>query len=265
MQKLITGTFSENRFPGLPSLPLMAKKMVEQIRLQLRAEKYRDKEDRGGIAYILSSVKKGDAVFDIGAHKGGYLYFLQQQVGENGTVFAFEPQAVLHNYLTELKSLLNWANVRVEKDAVSGHSGKAILCIPYNNGKKSSPCATIIHSHMDFDFSKKEEVDTVTLDDYCHKHRVRPDFLKVDVEGNELSVFEGAKEILVSYKPKILFECEARFVGAEKVNETFLFLQNLGYRGYFIEGRKCRPISEFSLSQHQNSLSCNYCNNFIFE
>lgn len=265
MQKLITGRLSENGFHELPSLPHAVKKMFEQIRLQLRAEKYRNREDRGGIAYILSSVKNGDTVFDIGAHKGGYLYFLQQQVGENGAVFAFEPQAVLHNYLTELKSLLNWVNVCVEKDAVSGHSGKAILCIPYNNGQKSSPCATIIHSHMDFDFRRKEEVDTVALDDYCHQHHIRPDFLKIDVEGNELSVFEGAKKMLVSYKPKILFECEARFVGAEKVRTTFLYLQNLGYRGYFIEGRRCRPISEFSLSQHQNSSSGIYCNNFIFE
>ncbi len=265
MQKTITGTFSENSSFELPSLTLMAKKAVEKIRLRLRAEKYRNKEDKGGIDYILHTVKKGDIVFDIGAHKGGYLYFFQKQVGINGTVFAFEPQSLLNNYLSELRTLLNWENVQIELSAVSDRSGKATLCIPYNKGKKSSPCATIIQSQMDFTIRKKEEVDTITLDAYCRKHRIHPDFLKVDVEGNELSVFMGSLEILTRYKPRILFECEARFVGEQKVLETFLFLQSFGYRGYFIEGSTRKPIHEFSFTQHQNILTGTYCNNFIFE
>jgi hypothetical protein len=118
---------------------------------------------------------------------------------------------------------------------------------------------------MDFTIRKKEEVDTITLDDYCRKHRIHPDFLKVDVEGNELSVFMGAKEILTQYKPRILFECEARFVGEQKVLETFLFLQSFGYKGYFIEDSICKPISEFCLREHQHTSSGTYCNNFIFE
>lgn len=265
MQKTITGTFTENALYELPSLSLAAKKALEKIRLRLRAEKYRNKEDRGGIEYIRTTVKKGDTIFDIGAHKGGYLYFFQQQVGNNGNVFAFEPQSRLHQYLSELQSLLRWENVIVEHAAVSDHSGKATLSIPYNNGKKSSPCATIIQSQMDFSIRTKEEVATITIDDYCRIHRIRPDFLKVDVEGNELSVFMGAKEMLNSYRPKILFECEARFIGEQKVWETFLFLQSFGYKGYYIEDRLRKPISDFSIALHQNSSSGTYCNNFIFE
>jgi FkbM family methyltransferase len=265
MQKMATGTLSENISFELPSLSLMAKRGIERIRLQLRAEKYRKKEDRGGIAYILNEVKKGDTVFDIGAHKGGYLYFFQQQVGSNGNVLAFEPQSILNTYLTELQQLLHWQNVRIERSAVSNSSGNAVLSIPYNKGKKSSPCATIIQSQMDFAIRNREEVETITIDDYCRKHRIYPDFLKVDVEGNELSVFIGAKETLIRHKPKILFECEARFIGEKKVADTFAFLQGLGYNGYFIQDRLRNPISEFSVTQHQNNITGIYCNNFIFE
>lgn len=265
MQKTITGTVSENPFQELPSLSIISKRFLEKIRLQLRAEKYRDKEDRGGIAYILNQVKKGHTVFDIGAHKAGYLYFFQQQVGINGKVFAFEPQSILHTYLNELQQLMHWDNVRIEQSAVSQHSGKAVLSIPYNKGKKSSPCATIIQSKMDFRIRNKEDVNTITIDDYCRQNRTHPDFVKVDVEGNELSVFTGAKEILAEFKPKILFECEARFIGEQKVTETFLFLQSFGYKGYFIQDRTYRPINEFSFIKHQNQHSGIYCNNFIFE
>ncbi len=249
----------------MPSLAIMAKRIIERFRLQLRAEKYRDKEDRGGIRYILDQVKKGDIVFDIGAHKGGYLYFFEQQVGITGKVFAFEPQSLLNSYLNELQTILQWNHVRIEAAAVSDKSGTAILSIPFNHGRKSSPCATIIQSHMDFTIREKQDVNTITIDEYCRTHRIQPDFFKVDVEGNELSVFKGAKETLTQYRPKILFECEARFIGENKVIETFEFLQSLGYKGYFIRDREYKSINEFSFKQHQHLGSGVYCNNFIFE
>jgi FkbM family methyltransferase len=265
MQKTITDNYID--FPLQRALPVtdMATRLFEKIRLQLRAEKYRYKEDRGGIAYIREMVKAGDTVFDIGAHKGGYLYFLLQQAGRTGKIYAFEPQSVLNRYLCRLKHLFNQENLVVENLAVSGSSGTAMLCIPYNDGKKSSPCATIIESHTSFAFRAVEEVNTVSLDEYCSRYCLRPDFLKVDVEGNELAVFKGAEKILTTCKPKILFECEARFVGEQKMLETFNFLQSLDYKGHFIMDDTIKPIEEFVLSIHQNISDYPYCNNFIFD
>jgi FkbM family methyltransferase len=261
---------SANIFTGyIPAEPLPVSDIItrpfEKIKLQHRAEKYLYKEDRGGIAYLRRTVQKGDIVFDIGAHKAGYLYFFLEQLGETGKIFAFEPQSILYRYLLKLKKIFNWDNVVVESSAVSDQSGQAVLCIPYNSGRLSSPCATIIESHTHFDFRLKEEVETVSIDEYCRRYSIFPDFLKIDVEGNELSVLKGAKQILKIAKPKILFECEARFVGAEKVRETFGFLEQAGYRGYFIMGGEMLPIESFDLLQHQDTDTGIYCNNFIFE
>jgi len=238
---------------------------LEKIKLQHRAEKYLFKEDRGGIAYIRKTVQKGDIVFDIGAHKAGYLYFFLEQLGESGSIFAFEPQALLYKYLQKLKHLFTWQNVHIEPAAVSDRSGTALLCIPHNSGRLSSPCATIIESHMSFTYQAKEQVNTVSIDEYCRRYSLFPDFLKIDVEGNELLVFKGAREILQICKPRILFECEARFVGEETLFETFRFLENIGYTGYFIMGDAICPIAEFDISQHQHPDAGTYCNNFIFE
>jgi FkbM family methyltransferase len=237
----------------------------EKVKLQHRAEKYLYKEDRGGITYLRRTVQKGDIVFDIGAHKAGYLYFFLEQLGETGKIFAFEPQSILYKYLLKLKKIFNWKNVVLESSAVSDQSGKAVLCVPYNSGRLSSPCATIIESHTHFDFRLREEVNTVSLDEYCRRYCIFPDFLKIDVEGNELSVLKGAKQVLQIAKPKILFECEARFVGAEKVLETLCFLEQAGYQGYFIMGGEMLPIEDFDLSIHQHTGTGTYCNNFIFE
>ena len=247
------------------SMQDMLIKKIEKIKLRRRAEKYQDKEDRGGIAYIREAVKKGDTVFDIGAHKAGYLYFFLEQLGNSGSIFAFEPQPVLYKYLLKLKHFFSWQNVNIEPFAVSNQSGKALLFIPYNNGRPSSPCATIIESPLPFRYQCTEKVNTISIDAYCRLHSIVPDFLKVDVEGNELLVFQGAKEILQTHKPRILFECEARFVGEETMFKTFHFLQEMGYTGYFIMGDDTCPISEFTPGHHQDITGNMYCNNFIFE
>jgi FkbM family methyltransferase len=238
---------------------------IEKIKWLHRAEKYKQKEDSGGIAYIQQHVKKGDTVFDIGAHKGGYLYFFLEQLSESGRVYAFEPQSLLYKYLLKLQHLFSWENVVIESAAVSHLQGKAMLCVPHNNGRHSSPCATIIENHFFQDYQFSEEVNTISLDNYCFEQGIVPDFLKVDVEGNELSVFMGAESILRSYKPKILFECEARFIGKQNVLKTFDFLLDIGYRGYFIMGSTIHPIAEFDLEKHQDMEAPVYCNNFIFE
>ena len=247
------------------SLSASLNKMVERKKLVLRANKYKNKEDRGGVAYLLKTIRRGNVVFDIGAHKGGYLYFMRQQVGTKGGVYAFEPQQLLYEYLQKIKSTLQWTNVLVEPFAVSDLEGEATLYVPYNQGRQSSPGATIIDSLQGTLIQRTETVTTIALDVYCIYNDIKPSFLKIDVEGNELKVFKGAEKLLKYHKPHILFECEARHVGKERLFETLGHLKNLGYNGYFIYGDQALPVSQFSMEKHQVAGSGVYCNNFIFE
>lgn len=240
-------------------------KLIEQIKLSKRANRYKNKHDRGGIKYMLQSIKSGQTVFDIGAHKGGYLYFILKKTGESGKIYAFEPQSLLFGYLTKIKKVLNWSNVTIEHMALSDKEAKTTLYIPENKNEPSSPGATIVEPVEKKDIEKTEEVKTDTLDGYCARFNLKPDFLKIDVEGNELPIFKGGIEILKSCKPKIFVECEARHVGKERVLETFQFLKNLGYEGYFIRETDFIPLAEFSLEKHQILSVKPYCNNFIFE
>lgn len=247
------------------SLSASLNKIVERKKLVLRANKYKNKEDRGGIAYLLNTVRRGHIVFDIGAHKGGYLYFMRQQVGTKGNVYAFEPQQLLYQYLQKIKTTLHWANVTVESFAVSDAEGEATLYVPYNHGRESSPGATIIDSLQGTLIQRTEPVTTIALDIYCIYNDIKPSFLKIDVEGNELKVFRGAEKLLKYHKPRILFECEARHVGKEQLFETLDRLKNLGYKGYFICGEEKLPLSQFQVEKYQAPDSGTYCNNFIFE
>ena len=242
-------------------------RIIERLKLQIRAYKYKNSNDIGGIAFMRASIKNGQISMDIGAHKAGYLYWMLKLVGETGKVIAFEPQSFLFEYITSIKKLFKWNNVIVEHLALSDIIGKTKLYIPINKTKKqSSPGATLLKVTNQKQIEKTEIIQTQTLDNYCSLKNIKPNFLKIDVEGNELNVFKGGEKIIRKYKPKILVEIEARHVGIERVQETFQFLQALGYNGYFIHGSKYRKISKFSFEKFQNINDMkNYCNNFTFE
>ncbi len=262
---MIAGTLTLSKQPGISNPVNYFIRWYHLQKIRLRANKYRFKEDKGGIKYLIESLRSGDTVFDIGAHKGGYLYFLQKITGKNGSVHAFEPQSYLFQYLTKLKTILHWQNVMVHPMAVSSSTGEAVLSIPYNKKQKTSPCATIIESATSFQFRSTEKVETITLDEYCMQRGLKPYLLKIDVEGNELCVFKGSEYILKNYHPKLLFECESRFVGEAKVLETFAYLNGLGYTGYYIENEKRKPIDSFHFGLQEIKSNKPYCNNFIFE
>lgn len=242
-------------------------RFVEYIKLRYRAGRYKGRKDPGEISYVLSTVKVGDIVLDIGAHKAGYLYFFRKQVGDKGHIYAFEPQTRLFTYLQKLKRIFGWNNVTIEQLALSNKQGNSVLYVPVTTDEKtSSPGATIVSHPENSDFKPLEEIQTDTLDTYCSTRLITPDFIKIDVEGNELPLLQGGVETLRKSKPKIIVEIEARHVGIEMVLETFEFMKKLGYIGYFIHGQDRRPIELFDVDFHQNVNDMkNYSNNFIFE
>lgn len=238
---------------------------LAHLKLKIRANKYKNKNDKGGISYILNQVQNGDTVLDVGTHKAGYLYFMLQKVGINGQVHAFEPQNNLFNLLIKLKSSLNWNNVFISNTALSDRKSNVTLHIPVKPGKTDSPGASLLNlEHINSETMAQDTV-TETLDDYCQSRKIAPSFIKIDVEGNELKVLKGGLSTINSFKPKIMVESEERHIGKESVEEVFAFLLGIGYKGFFIKDDQYIPLGQFEFDKHQNINDKPYCNNFIFE
>ena len=98
--------------PYLASFLLMSP--LAHLRYLHRVWKARRRGDRREIESVLSMVRPGDTVVDIGANKGSYLYWLRRAVGPAGRVIAFEPQPALASYLAEVVVAQRWKNVVVE-------------------------------------------------------------------------------------------------------------------------------------------------------
>jgi len=234
-----------------------------RLRLLYRAYRYRWKNDPAEIAFVRAQVRPGTIAIDVGAHKGGYTYWLARGVGPTGRVYAFEPQPQLaHN----LECSFDPAQVTVEDVGVSDREGTMQLHIPTDG--RPSPGASLETTSTATATGHAIEVRVITLDRYLRDLPGRAPavgFLKCDVEGHELHVFRGAEQMLRRDHPVLLFECEQRHHGAQPITEVFAYLESLGYTGQFFHEGRLASLAEFDVAKHQRAATQpGYCNNFVF-
>jgi len=241
---------------------------LQQIKMLIRAWHYRLQENPNEISFIIENAGPGDTLIDIGANKGGFLYWMINRAGNKGTVIGFEPQNFLYFFLKKYFSGNKYSQVIIEPYAVSDKEEIASMIIP-ENGKSSSPGASI-HFTLEVGSSAKiEPVKTMSLDQYCTLNNVKPKLIKIDVEGHELKVIKGGLQILALYKPKLILECEALQVGRSSVKATFDQIISLGYKGFFFFKGARLDILNFDPEKHQperftGKKSIEYCSNFFF-
>jgi hypothetical protein len=113
-------------------------------------------------------------------------------------------------------------------------------------------------------------VPVTTLDALFAAQNRALHFLKIDVEGHELAVLQGAEQTLKLHRPALLLECEARHRSDSDVRPVFDLLGSFGYQGSFFGNGQRRPLTEFNPQQHQHipqggkSVPRKYVNNFAF-
>lgn len=236
------------------------------LRFIYRNLKARFRDQRQEIKALLACIRPGDTVVDCGANKGSYVWTLSRAAGANGQVIAFEPQRKLAIYLREMVQGCGLHNVRIEEKGISDHSGAMQLMIP---GGDTSPGASLETSILRRENCAVYTVDVISLDEYFAAHTRRISAIKIDVEGHEFAVLQGAQNILKQDKPLLVFECEQRHLAGTSVENILSWLQAHGYDGWFIQQGALRPIAEFRTDLHQRQHgerfwdAPDYCNNFI--
>jgi FkbM family methyltransferase len=251
--------------------------MSKKLRYLYRALRYRWQVDPAEIRFVCQSLQPGQVAADIGCHKGAYTFWMRRRVGPSGAVFAFEPQPKQVSYLRDAFSAMRYDNVSVVPMAVSDKCGEMQLYMPEGAGfTHAASLEPRIEERGAVSDSKNESrslsVPVTTLDDFFAAQSLKPDFLKIDVEGHELAVLQGARQTLQEHRPKILVECEARHRPDGDVRPVFEFLQSLGYVGSFFIARARQPLAAFDPAIHQrldpqnpDRLPPEYVNNFAFE
>jgi FkbM family methyltransferase len=259
--------------------------MSLKLRYLYRAYRYRWRVDPAEIRFVCRSLEPGQVAVDIGCHKGAYTYWMRRCVGVSGAVYAFEPQPKQVAYLREAFSAMRYDNVAIVPKAVSNRCGEMPLHMPTGAGKTHAAtlelrseergargeCRNDSEAHSSLLDPYSLHVSVTTLDAFFADEPRGPNFLKIDVEGHELAVLEGAQKTLEVHRPTILVECEARHRADGDVRPVFEFLESLGYHGSFFLHRTRRPLAEFDAAVHQRidasnpeQLPTTYVNNFAF-
>lgn len=181
--------------------------------------------DQNALPRILPHIKEGGIIFDIGAYIGDHT----QAYVEKGIVYAFEPNPEAFECLKH--------NI----------AGTAILCpIALSDKVHGYEIDCTIDNVGMARIIKGKAKRTTTIDIFCKKNNVLPDFIKIDVEGNEVNVLNGGRETILNSLPTMVIEVnEGALVNfGTSRNELFKLLDDLGYGYVDIYGR---PLSELSI------------------
>jgi FkbM family methyltransferase len=185
-------------------------------------------------------LEDGDTAIDIGACHGLFTRFFKKMVGPKGRVIAYEPHPVNFEELQDL-----WGGddkVTLIQKAVSNESHQALLLRePQGHKDFALQQSTLEPTFQYFWGQTKERVShkvvTEKLDDLFQRDPLkRLKLIKIDVEGHEASVIEGARKLLTARHPFVFFEYG--FAAGLFEPKTIEMMQELNYDCYNVEDGK---------------------------
>lgn len=223
----------------------------------------RPKSAERELAYLDKIVPDDAVTVDVGANCGLYTRRLARLSRE---VHAFEPS----QHMARLLRRTSARNVSVHEIALSDHNGDAELFTPQGDDglvhglasleMRTDPSARLVSAHVPI-----ARLDAVINQDVA--------FVKIDVEGHELNVLNGAVELLERCQPVFLVEAEDRHrPGATRL--VFEFFRDKAYRGFFLKDNDVIAVEQFDSRKLQNADALRsdggrkdgrfYVNNFFF-
>lgn len=173
----------------------------------------------GEWALLRQLVKPGDIVIEAGANIGGHTVPLAKQVGDQGRVYAFEPQRLIHHMLAGNLALNGIENTFALAVALGDRAGQVRIPLLHYGADENFGGVSV--SGEAGEPVAMGTIDALRLD--------RLDLLKADVEGAELLVLKGAEATLRKTWPVLYIENDRR----DQSPALLAHLASLGYETWW--------------------------------
>ncbi|MFM7813604.1 MAG: FkbM family methyltransferase [Flavobacteriales bacterium] len=186
--------------------------------------------------YMQSHVKRGDVYWDIGANLGGYA-FLAKQCGAD--VYAFEPMPTLFDFLRDNPSAFGTAY----PFALSNQNGRSRF---YTSSANVGGCSLVGEDeHMQaLGYDGFVDVEVRRADSLVGQIPL-PNWIKIDVEGNELATVEGLLGVIQASRVHGVW-CEVRGASSDRNPNSFIpvchAMSSLGFTPFIFDGNSTRPF-----------------------
>ena len=195
--------------------------------------------------YMQQTLKPGMVAVDVGANIGYFSLLMAHLVGREGHVHAFEPYPGYIDRMCASLAVNDFEQIELHQVALSDRWGTQTL---YKGLASARMCRW---SHSDPAFNKVHDTVAVAcmpFDDYAREGLDRLDLIKIDVDGHEMKVLQGACGSIERYKPSVLIELyeEALRDAGSSVDEVLDFFDDRGFVPFSERGQ---PLDLRELSQ----------------
>ena len=223
------------------------------LRIRERAWRERRKGEKE-IKLIPQLLSNCNRAIDIGANVGVWSYWLSKYAKQ---VESFEPNPKVFNALKNIKI----KNVNSYNIALSNKTGSVDLLIPKGSKGFSNQGASLSSIKVQGEH-KSISIEAKRLDEY---NFLDVDFIKIDVEGHEHEVIEGAQETIKTFKPTMVIEMEEKH-NQIPIEEQISSVEKMGYQCCVFINETIIKIKEIDLDKfHRNPTNKDtYLFNFIF-
>lgn len=192
---------------------------------------------------LLRALQRGDCFVDVGANSGFFTIIAAHLVGDEGCVYAFEPESANFERLGQNISLNSLSNVELFQAAAGEKCGDTSLYINRDNDGGHALWDPGAHSYNQLSRENilLQRTDILTLDSVFNRRQEsarRIKIIKIDTEGYEHHVLMGGVDTIRRHNiPFILAEINRLGLRQTDTNErTFrLFMHHLGYTAYYAQ------------------------------
>jgi FkbM family methyltransferase len=195
--------------------------------------------------WVRSHLRRGQVFIDVGANIGYYTLLASRIVGSDGRVVAIEPLPRNITFLERHIRLNDAGNVMVVPLACSDTSGQAT----FHEGANAALGRLASRSPIEAVNGRAREIVTSTLDDIVRRYGLQPDMIKIDVEGAELAVLEGARDTIAAAAPILVLSVHSGDLRRDCVD----LLEKLGYQVRPLDHEQRDCAFEFAAESHSHT------------
>lgn len=205
--------------------------------------------EKSGELRVLEEIRKvcGDimpVLFDVGANVGDYALRADRVFGGEIDIYAFEPSRVTFEKM--VRNTKERGNIRSFNFGFGEEEAEVVL---YTDAEGSGLASVFKRNldHLDIHMDRAEKITVRKIDDFCRESGIKKiHFLKIDVEGNELAVLKGAKEMIAAGAiDRIQFEFGGTNIDARTFFRDFFLYLSPHYALYRVLKDGLAPIPKY--------------------
>ena len=194
----------------------------------------------------INTCRNKKCILDVGAHIGLVTLSAASVAHKEGKVIAFEPaefnRQLLKKHVKENKFC---EKIIVESSLVGDFKSNSVDFYELDEDTGMNSIVPITKNQE----YKKNVRKQITLDEYCSRHNLSPEVIKIDVEGAELRVLKGAKNTISKYKPIIFLSVHPKLI--KQLNESTDELKDLiNILGYEYKHSDGSDVNDFALREY---------------